>query len=102
MRPLFVAKGPAFKSNYVHDQVFHNIDLYPLMLTVLQLPLDEFPSNGTLSKVVDILEPSFLETVEDNAVNGERGLKQSFYRLAFVCLVSLLAEQILSMITMNK
>lgn len=58
MRPLFIANGPAFKTNYVHDKPFQNVDLYPLMLNVLQIfPRNHFPSNGSLTEVYDLLIP---------------------------------------------
>ncbi|CAG2115363.1 unnamed protein product, partial [Medioppia subpectinata] len=48
MQPLFIASGPAFKSGYNHAKPFINVDLYPLMLRVLQLfPTTQFPSNGS-------------------------------------------------------
>ena len=58
MRPLFIASGPAFKSDYDHDKPFINVDLYPLMLRVLQLfPTKQFPSNGSMDNVWDLLIP---------------------------------------------
>jgi hypothetical protein len=56
MRPLFIASGPAFKTRYNHKKEFLNIDLYPLMLSVLQIsPLEEYPSNGSLENVNQML-----------------------------------------------
>ncbi|RWS11153.1 ectonucleotide pyrophosphatase/phosphodiesterase family member 5-like protein [Dinothrombium tinctorium] len=65
MRPLFIAKGPAFKSNYVHELEFENIDLYPLMCFVLHLfPLKRFASNGSFERVFQMLVPvTFHRTV---------------------------------------
>ena len=58
MRPLFIASGPAFKSGYDHKKPFSNVDLYPLMLNVLQLfPTKNYPSNGSFSNVFDLLIP---------------------------------------------
>lgn len=58
MRPLFIATGPAFKTKYEHKKTFQNIDLYPLMLNVLQLfPTKQFPSNGSFNNVFDLLIP---------------------------------------------
>ncbi|XP_054163174.1 bis(5'-adenosyl)-triphosphatase ENPP4-like [Oppia nitens] len=58
MRPLFIANGPTFKSGYNHTKPFVNVDLYPLMLYVLQLyPTIQFPSNGSLTNIWDILIP---------------------------------------------
>jgi ectonucleotide pyrophosphatase/phosphodiesterase family protein 5 len=57
MRPLFLARGPAFKKGFVHNQTFFNIDLYPMMCFILEMfPLDRFPSNGTLTRVFDMID----------------------------------------------
>jgi hypothetical protein len=56
MRPLFIASGPSFKTRYNHKKEFLNIDLYPLMLSVLQIsPIEEYPSNGSLENVNQML-----------------------------------------------
>jgi hypothetical protein len=56
MSPLFIASGPAFKTRYNHRKKFLNIDLYPLMLSVLQIsPLEGYPSNGSLENVNQML-----------------------------------------------
>lgn len=58
MRPLFVAIGPRFKSNYYFDKEFENIDLFPLMCYILQLlPTTMFPSNGSFDRISEILVP---------------------------------------------
>lgn len=56
MHPVFVARGPAFRQNYVKNSM-RSVDLYPLMCHILSLhPL---PNNGSLSSVQDLLsEPS--------------------------------------------
>ena len=59
MRPVFVARGPAFRRNYIKTAM-RSVDLYPLMCHILSLhPL---PNNGSLSRVQDLLlsspEPS--------------------------------------------
>lgn len=56
MRPLFMALGPSFKDNYEHSKNFPNIDLFPLMATLLELPLELLPNNGTLGHVIDMLK----------------------------------------------
>lgn len=56
MRPLFMAQGPRFKSAYKHPNIFENVDLYPLMLNILEIPEFAFPSNGTFSKVKSMLK----------------------------------------------
>ncbi|CAG2107488.1 unnamed protein product, partial [Medioppia subpectinata] len=55
MRPLFIASGPAFKRRYVHNGVFMNSDLFPLMLQILGLPVKRFPCDGSLDSVADML-----------------------------------------------
>lgn len=56
MRPLFIADGPAFRHGYIHPIEFENIDLYPLMLTILNIPSERFLNhNGTYSNVKQML-----------------------------------------------
>lgn len=59
MRPLFMAVGPAFKQGYYHEGVFPNIDLFPLMVHLLDLPLDRFPNNGSLDRIIDVVDPTY-------------------------------------------
>uniref|UniRef100_A0AAY5KYT2 AP3A hydrolase n=1 Tax=Esox lucius TaxID=8010 RepID=A0AAY5KYT2_ESOLU len=56
MHPVFVARGPAFRRNYVkHSMV--SVDLYPLMCHILSV--QPRPNNGSLARVRDLLsEPS--------------------------------------------
>lgn len=49
MHPLFIAHGPSFKSNHV-SRPFPNVDLYPLMCYLLQIPV--LPSNGSLDRAI--------------------------------------------------
>lgn len=58
MRPLFLATGPAFKEPLdIYDE-FENIDLYPMMCMLLHLlPLDRFPSEGSLKVTHQMLKP---------------------------------------------
>ena len=56
MRPLFIANGPAFKNNLYHKKAFINSDLFPLLLTVLKVPINQFPSDSYFSNVKDILK----------------------------------------------
>lgn len=58
MRPLFGATGPAFKSKYLHPIQFTNVDLYPLMLTLLNIDPDEFYHQGDFSRVKGMLVDS--------------------------------------------
>lgn len=52
MQPVFVARGPAFRQNYVKD-FMRSVDLYPLMCHILSIhPL---PNNGSLLNVQDLL-----------------------------------------------
>ncbi|KAG5276811.1 hypothetical protein AALO_G00110000 [Alosa alosa] len=53
MHPVFVARGPAFRSNYVKDTM-HSVDLYPLMCHILGVP--PMPNNGSLANVQDLLK----------------------------------------------
>ncbi|XP_029903094.1 ectonucleotide pyrophosphatase/phosphodiesterase family member 5 [Myripristis murdjan] len=54
MHPVFVARGPAFRQDYVKTSM-RSVDLYPLMCHILSLrPL---PNNGSLANVRDLLSP---------------------------------------------
>nr|XP_019947133.1 PREDICTED: ectonucleotide pyrophosphatase/phosphodiesterase family member 5-like [Paralichthys olivaceus] len=54
MQPVFVARGPAFRQNYMKTSM-RSVDLYPLMCHILSVrPL---PNNGSLSNVRDLLYP---------------------------------------------
>ncbi|XP_067098424.1 ectonucleotide pyrophosphatase/phosphodiesterase family member 5 [Osmerus mordax] len=52
MQPVFVARGPAFRQNYVKTSM-RSVDLYPLMCHILSL--HALPNNGSLSRVQDLL-----------------------------------------------
>ncbi|XP_037304907.1 ectonucleotide pyrophosphatase/phosphodiesterase family member 5 isoform X2 [Pungitius pungitius] len=52
MQPVFVARGPAFRQNYIKDSM-RAVDLYPLMCHVLSVPA--LPNNGSLRNVQDLL-----------------------------------------------
>nr|XP_043904339.1 ectonucleotide pyrophosphatase/phosphodiesterase family member 5 isoform X1 [Solea senegalensis] len=54
MQPVFVARGPAFRQDYVKTTM-RSVDLYPLMCHILSIrPL---PNNGSLANVQDLLSP---------------------------------------------
>lgn len=54
MQPVFVARGPALRQNYVKTSM-RSVDLYPLMCQILSVkPL---PNNGSLLNVIDLLSP---------------------------------------------
>ncbi|KAM9356424.1 ectonucleotide pyrophosphatase/phosphodiesterase family member 5 isoform 1-T2 [Pholidichthys leucotaenia] len=58
MQPVFVARGPAFRKNYLKTSM-RSVDLYPLMCHILSIhPL---PNNGSLLNVQDLLlvEPTW-------------------------------------------
>lgn len=63
MRPLFMALGPSFKQSFEHTKPFDIIDMFPLMVNLLDLPSDQLPNNGTLSHVINLLERSALYTL---------------------------------------
>uniref|UniRef100_A0A3Q3VLH1 Uncharacterized protein n=1 Tax=Mola mola TaxID=94237 RepID=A0A3Q3VLH1_MOLML len=52
MQPVFVARGPAFRQNYVKNSM-RSVDLYPLMCQILSIP--PLPNNGSLADVKDLL-----------------------------------------------
>lgn len=55
MRPLFLAVGPSFKRNYSHRDKFLNVDLFPMMAHLLDLPIELLPNNGSLSNIADMI-----------------------------------------------
>lgn len=54
MQPVFVARGPAFRQNYVKTSM-RSVDLYPLMCHILSIRPQ--PNNGSLLNVKDLLYP---------------------------------------------
>lgn len=54
MRALFIAAGPAFRSGVVVPP-FPNVDVYELIMEVLDLPAA--PGDGRLARVADLLAP---------------------------------------------
>lgn len=71
MHPVFIARGPAFRQNYVKS-FMRSVDLYPLMCHILSIPA--LPNNGSLSNVKDLLlreptptVPSARLRVKDNS-----------------------------------
>ncbi|XP_051909422.1 ectonucleotide pyrophosphatase/phosphodiesterase family member 5 [Hippocampus zosterae] len=54
MQPIFLARGPAFRQNYVKPTM-RSVDLYPLMCHILAIP--PLPNNGSFSNVRDLLHP---------------------------------------------
>jgi predicted AlkP superfamily pyrophosphatase or phosphodiesterase len=53
MAALFVAHGPAFKSGFVEATPFDNVDVYPLMTTLLGVTPQ--PNDGRLADIQDML-----------------------------------------------
>ncbi|KAG9510004.1 Bis(5'-adenosyl)-triphosphatase ENPP4 [Fragariocoptes setiger] len=68
MRPLFMATGPAFRAGYYHEHPFPNIDLFPLMCYILELPLRKLPNNGSLERISDMLATEELYRLTDSVV----------------------------------
>lgn len=58
MKPLFVAKGPAFRSRHHRLKSFSNVDLFPLMCNILGLPMSKYNTNGSFEHVFDFLASS--------------------------------------------
>lgn len=61
MRPLFMAYGPSFKQDYYHAEPFPNIDLFPLMVFLLGLPSENLPNNGSLARIIDVIDVGHFE-----------------------------------------
>ncbi|XP_071477232.1 ectonucleotide pyrophosphatase/phosphodiesterase family member 5-like [Diadema antillarum] len=53
MQTIFIASGPAFKSNFALTGSFYAVDIYNLMCRVLEI--DPAPNNGTFSNVEPLL-----------------------------------------------
>ncbi len=48
MEALFIATGPAFKNSFnLNQSSFFNIDLYPIMVKILDLDIGSYNYNGT-------------------------------------------------------
>lgn len=62
MRPLFMAHGPSFKRDYYHPEPFPNIDLFPLMVFLLGLPAEKLPNNGSLARIIDVIDIGHFES----------------------------------------
>lgn len=69
MRPLFMAYGPVFKKNYNHPESFPNIDLFPLMSFLLDLPAIFLPNNGSLARIIDVIELAHLDDNSNRIVS---------------------------------
>ena len=52
MRPIFVARGPAFKQNAVVESI-DTVDIYPLMCHLLNI--EPAPNNGSLQRAATLL-----------------------------------------------
>lgn len=65
MRPLFMAMGPSFRRDYHHDEPFPNIDLFPLMVFLLGLPSESLPNNGSLSRIIDVIDIGHFEDTNE-------------------------------------
>lgn len=61
MRPLFMAYGPSFRKDYYHAEPFPNIDLFPLMVFLLGLPGEKLPNNGSLARIIDVIDIGHFE-----------------------------------------
>ncbi|EFO13528.2 hypothetical protein LOAG_14998, partial [Loa loa] len=58
MKSILIMKGPMFKQNYRIDATANNLDLYPLMCYILGvIPA---PNNGTLERILDVLNMPLL------------------------------------------
>ncbi|XP_033120498.1 ectonucleotide pyrophosphatase/phosphodiesterase family member 5-like [Anneissia japonica] len=53
MHPIFVAHGPVFNKNQSEADPFYNVDIYPLICYILNIP--ESPNNGSFHRIFHIL-----------------------------------------------
>lgn len=56
MHPVFVARGPSFRTGYTKASM-RSVDLYPLMCSILGV--QALPNNGSLRSVRDLLVETF-------------------------------------------
>ncbi len=74
MHPVFVARGPAFKRNYVTNLTINSVDVYNLMSFILDLKPAN--NNGSLQNISDLISSSYLyhlnnrHTINDFLNNG--------------------------------
>ncbi|KAG1680713.1 Bis(5'-adenosyl)-triphosphatase enpp4 [Nymphon striatum] len=66
MRSFFLARGPAFNTSVVLD-TFKNVDLYPLMCSILNL--NPGPNNGTFNRVSAMLNVKSLFPSSEKAID---------------------------------
>eukprot|EP00057_Strongylocentrotus_purpuratus_P035140 XP_797859.3 PREDICTED: ectonucleotide pyrophosphatase/phosphodiesterase family member 5 [Strongylocentrotus purpuratus] len=78
MRSIFIASGPAFKSNYASNDLLDAVDVYNLMCHLLAV--DPAPNNGTFSHVEPLLanegtgtSPETAETTLQMTTEGSGG-----------------------------
>lgn len=57
MRAIFMAHGPAFRRGFEYPPI-KNVDIVPLISKILGLP--DIPTNGSLDRVFDMIDPSIL------------------------------------------
>ncbi|KAJ6215464.1 hypothetical protein RDWZM_009964 [Blomia tropicalis] len=69
MRPLFIAQGPRFRSGYKHETIFDNVDLFPLMLHLLSIPINRFHTNGSFEHVRTMLTNQLYDNDDDYIQN---------------------------------
>ncbi len=62
MHAVFVARGPAFKSNYATNLAVNSVDVYDLMSYVLDL--NPTKNNGSFNNISDLIDPSFVRESE--------------------------------------
>ena len=57
MRALFIASGPSFISNSTLEEVYGNVDIFPLLCNLLDVPTEDIPlNNGTLTTFSEVLQ----------------------------------------------
>lgn len=74
MRPLFLATGPSFKKGFYHNETFPNIDIFPLMAFLLGLPSRELPNNGSLARVINMIDVNHFESF-----NNEKQITRKYW-----------------------
>ena len=87
MRPFFVARGPAFKSDYVHkNSKIETVDVFSLVAYLLKI--DPKRHEGDLARMIDLLKPEFAEAYYRNNPKNSVSLPsvhESYSTLTLIC-----------------
>ncbi|CAL8112709.1 unnamed protein product [Orchesella dallaii] len=91
MKPLFIAHGPAFR-NGLEFQPIRNVDIVPMISAILNLPT--VPHNGSLDRVVEMINPAFIPPDDTSSLSSSINLRRPFvYKLIPIIITSIIYMQ---------